>query len=149
MLQERRWLLKQEGNTVEDTESSISAQILASIVEGFPVTESPYCDMGIEIGASEVAVLDAVVGMREEGVITRIGADFVDLDAFLGEASADDADLAQAASVDLPWSEHPYEELAALLQMRGVDRDAEWVMARLKAWLGDGTIKRIGVDGPA
>ena len=88
-------------------------------------------------------MLDAVLALRECGSIDVIAAEFADFGGFVASAEPDDADLATLAAFDLPTSEHPYAELAAQLQLRGIDHTAEWVLARLGAWVSDGTIVRV------
>ena len=121
-------------------QASLTDRVFAALLSGFPVSESPYCDLGAELGASEIDVLAETLGLRECGRIARIAADFADFDGFVASASPDDADLAILVSVDLPTGEHPYDEIAAQLQLRGVDQTAEWVVERVNAWLADGTV---------
>jgi len=133
-----------EGVPMSPTD--LSDRAFARIVVSFPVSESPYCDLGEALGASEIDVLDAVLELRECGRVTRIAADFADLDRFVAMAAADEVDLAILASTDLPTGEHPYAELAAQLQLRGVDRTAEWVLTRLNTWIADGTVVRVAAE---
>jgi len=127
----------------EHNSTDLSQRILAHILVSFPVAESPYCDLGEALGVPEMDVLDAVLALRECGSIDVIAAEFADLDGFLASATPQDADLAILASSDLPTSEHPYAELAAQLQLRGIDQTAEWVLARLQALVGSGAIVRV------
>jgi hypothetical protein len=126
--------------------NDLSERVFAQVVGGFPVSESPYCDLGLALGASEIDVLSVVLELRECGRILRIGAEFSDLDGFVATASQEDADLAQLTSTDLPTGEHPYAEVAAQLQLRGTDETAEWVISRMREWLGDGTITRVAAE---
>jgi hypothetical protein len=116
------------------------------ILQAFPVSESPYCDLGVELGANEIDVLGAMLELRECGRVGRVAAEFADLERFVALAAADDVDLAILASTDLPSGEHPYAELAAQLQLRGVDRTGDWVLARLHAWLADGTVVKVAAQ---
>ena len=109
----------------------------------FPVSESPYCDLAASLDASEIDVLSAVLELRECGRIDRVAAEFADFDRFVETAAQDDADLAILVGTDLPTGEHPYAEVAAQLQLRGTDRTAEWVLARLGEWIADGTVVRV------
>ena len=93
--------------------------------------------------ATEIDVLSAVLELRECGRIARVAAEFADLDGFVKTAPQDDADLAILVGTDLPTGEHPYAEVAAQLQLRGVDRTAEWVLARTREWIADGTVVRV------
>jgi hypothetical protein len=124
-------------------ESELTSRVLVMILQAFPVSESPYCDLGAELGANEVEVLGAVLELRECGRVVRVAAEFADLERFVASAAADDGELAVLASTDLPTGEHPYAELAAQLQRRGADRTAEWVLARLNAWIADGTVVKM------
>jgi len=117
--------------------------LFARVVVSFPVSESPYCDLGEELGANEIDVLGAMLQLRERGRIARVAADFADLERFVATATDDEADLAILASADLPTGEHPYAELTAQLQLRGVDCTTEWVLARLDEWMADGTVVRV------
>lgn len=128
---------------MSDEVTELIENVLVRILDGFPVSESPYCDLGDELGANEIDVLGAVLELRECGRISCIAADFDNLDRFVAMAAADDVDLAVLASTDLPTGEHPYAELAAQLQLRGVDRTPEWVIGRLRDWLAEGTVIRV------
>lgn len=118
-------------------------RVFMSVVSGFPVSESPYCDMAAELGVSELDVLSAALELRECGRLARIAAEFEDLEGFLAGASMEDADLALLVSTDLPTGEHPYAEVAAQLQLRGIDTSADDVIARLLGWIADGTVVRV------
>ena len=123
--------------------TDLSDRVFARVVVSFPVSESPYCDLAASLGAIEIDVLSAVLELRECGRVDRIAAEFADFDAFVAAAPQDDADLAILVSTDLPTGEHPYAEVAAQLQLRGTDRTAEWVLARLGEWIADGTVVRV------
>jgi DNA-binding Lrp family transcriptional regulator len=56
----------------------------------------------------------------------------------------DERDLARLLQEDLPYSEHPFDELAAMLQEHGVDVDGAWVLDRTGAWVSSGVIRRFG-----
>jgi hypothetical protein len=126
--------------------SDLSERVFARLLVSFPIAESPYCDLGADLGASEIDVLSAVLELRECGRIVRVCASFADLDRFVAMAVGDDVDLAILASTDLPTGEHPYAELAAQLQLRGVDQTSEWVIARLGSWIADGTVLRVAAE---
>ena len=128
---------------MSDEVTELIEDLFARVIASFPVSESPYCDLGAELGANEIDVLGAMLELRECGRIVCVAADFADLKRFVAMAAADDVDLAILASTDLPTGEHPYAELAAQLQLRGVDRTAEWVLARLNAWIADGTVRKV------
>jgi len=131
---------------MSDEVTELIENVFARVASGFPVSESPYCDLGAELGADEIDVLGAMLELRECGRIARVVARFADLDRFLAMAAADDVDLAVLASTDLPTGEHPYAELAAQLQLRGVDRTQEWVIRRLRDWLADGTVVKVAAE---
>ncbi len=128
---------------MSDEVTELIEELFARVVAGFPVSESPYCDLGEELGANEIDVLGAMLELRECGRIVRVAAEFADLERFVAMAAADEVDLAMLVSTDLPTGEHPYAELAAQLQLRGVDRTTAWVLARLRAWIADGTVLRV------
>jgi hypothetical protein len=131
--------------------------------EGFPVSSAPYCDLGDELGLSEVDALALVLELREGGEFARIGATFPD-DSAVGfcssfdgenlapapvagvELTCDEAELVMLLSNDLPYGEHPYAELAAELQMRGIEADEAWVLERIGAWMESGVIVRLGAE---
>lgn len=132
-----------------DTElTDLDRRVLAAIEERFPVTQSPYCDVAASLGASEIDVLNSAEKMRETGAISRITVLFFDHSDFLA-GGPDEADVALAELVlfDLPWSEHPFAELAAELSLRGIERDEAWVLERVSAWLADGTVVGISAVG--
>lgn len=110
------------------------------------MSESPYCDLGEALDATEVDVLGAVLELRECGRVERIAARFDDLDAFVGSAPQDEADLALLVGTDLPTGEHPYAEVAAQLQLRGVDQTAEWVLRTLLGWIEDGSVIAVAAE---
>ena len=122
--------------------SELDRRLLAAIEERFPVAQSPYCDLGAELGVLETDTLDSVLKLRGLGEVQAIAAEFdpgTDRLAF----SDEDAALAAAITFDLPWGEHPYAEIAAQLALQGIERDEAWVLARLQGWLDDGTVARI------
>jgi len=130
---------------------------------GFPVTSAPYCELGDELGLSEVDALALVLELRESGEIARIGATFPE-DSAVGfcsvfdteemtpapvagvEITCDEAELLMLLADDLPYGERPFEELAAELQMRGIDVDEAWVLERIARWLDSGVIVRFGAS---
>ena len=116
--------------------------VLSAIEADFPVSWAPYCDVGDVIGQDEVDVLNVVLKLRMMGVTPRIGATFAE-----GFAPSDESDSALAELIaDVPSSEHPFEEIAGMLELRGVDVSDEWVMARIKEWIADGSIAEWGVE---
>jgi DNA-binding Lrp family transcriptional regulator len=131
---------------MSDEVTELIERVFARVVVSFPVSESPYCDLAEELGASEIDVLTAMLELRECGRVSRVAAELENLERFVAMAAADDVDLAILSSTDLPTGEHPYAELAAQLQLRGVDRTAEWVLSRLKAWLAEGTVIRVAAQ---
>ncbi|MDP2234226.1 MAG: Lrp/AsnC family transcriptional regulator, partial [Actinomycetota bacterium] len=60
------------------------------------------------------------------------------------ELTDDERDLARLLQADLPSGEHPFAELAAELQRRGVDVDEAWVLERTRAWVDAGVSRRFG-----
>jgi len=54
----------------------IDKKILDIIQSGFPLDPRPYAVVGEQLGVSEDEVLTRVRGLRESGVIRRIGANF-------------------------------------------------------------------------
>jgi len=51
--------------------------ILNRIQSDFPITERPYLAVANELGLSEEEVLDRVTRLKAEGIIRRIGGNFV------------------------------------------------------------------------
>jgi siroheme decarboxylase len=49
-------------------------KILRAIQEGFPLTETPFADVGRRLGLSESEVISRIAALKEAGVIRRIGA---------------------------------------------------------------------------
>ena len=149
----------------EDTNGTIKARLLERLTgpSGFPVSSAPYCDLGDELGMSEIEALNAVLELRETSAIARIAATFPEgsavgfcsvfdeeemTPAAIGgvEITCDEAELLMLVADDLPYSERPYEELAAELQMRGIEADEAWVLERLGALLDDGVIERLAAE---
>ena len=56
---------------------SIDSAILNRIQSDFPITERPYLAVANELGLSEEEVLDRVTRLKAEGIIRRIGGNFV------------------------------------------------------------------------
>lgn len=119
--------------------TDLDRRVIVAIEERFPVSQSPYCDLADELGALESDVLNSTMKLREWSQVAAIVAVFAP-EVAPERYSAEDAALAAAVSFDLPWSEHPYAEVAAQLSLQGIDRDEAWVIGRLQAWLDDGTI---------
>ena len=148
-----------------DMNAPIKARLLERLTgpSGFPVSSGPYCDLAGELGVSELDALNAVLELRETGEIARIGASFP-ADSAVGfcsvfdeeemapapiagvEITCDEAELLMLIADDLPYSERPYEELAAELQMRGIEADEAWVLERVGALLDDGVITRLAAE---
>ena len=61
----------------------------------------------------------------------------------VGEDSQVDADIAQIVSFDLPFSEHPFDEVAAQLELRGTQVEGDEVITRIREWLADGTVSAV------
>ena len=127
---------------VDSELTDLDRRVLAVIERRFPVSASPYCDLGEELGERESDVLNSTIELRGTGAVTAISA------LFAPEVHPDRLDpeleaLAAAVAFDLPWSEHPYAEVAAQLSLQGIDRDETWVVAQLQAWLADGAIVRV------
>ncbi len=147
------------------SEGLLRARILEDLVSGggFPVAPGPYCDLAERFSVSEAEALDMVLELRETGAIRRIGATFP-VDSPVGfcsvfddeemapapiagvEITCDEAELLMLLADDLPFSEHPYAELAAVLQDRGVDVDERWVIERIGSWRDAGVISRFGAE---
>ena len=108
----------------------------------FPVSWAPYCDLGEDIGQNEVDVLNIVLKLRMTGVVPRVGAVFAES---FDPADTPDRELASLL-VDIPSSEHPYDEIHEQLEFRGVDVTAEWVRERISTWISDGTIASFGIQ---
>jgi len=56
---------------------SIDSAILNRIQSDFPITERPYLAVANELGLSEEEVLDRVARLKADGIIRRIGGNFV------------------------------------------------------------------------
>lgn len=121
--------------------SALDARVLAALQRGFPVSQSPYCDIAAELGVAEIDVLNSAEKLREIGAVTHIAAVFPR--PIGGECSQVDADLAEIVSADLPWGEHPYAEVAAQLQLRGSQVEETQVIDRIREWLLDGTVSSV------
>jgi DNA-binding Lrp family transcriptional regulator len=123
--------------------SELDARVLAALKRGFPVSQSPYCDIAAELGVSEIEVLNSAGKLRETGAIARIVAVFPNAEAMLNGRFEESADLAQILSFDLPWSEHPYAEVAAQLELRGIEIDEAQIIARIREWLSAGIVSEV------
>ncbi len=55
---------------------TIDKQLLNQIQSGFPVTSSPFLDLGKSLSLSEEEVLERVKRLKKDGVIRRIGGNF-------------------------------------------------------------------------
>lgn len=131
----------------ENAQSELDTRVLAEIRSAFPVVQSPYCEIGERLGVAESDVLESVERLRSCGAVARIGADFRDLSALELEApSQDEMDLAELMSGDLPYSEHPFAELANELQLRGIETDESWVIDRVSDWVSSGVITRFAAS---
>jgi DNA-binding Lrp family transcriptional regulator len=56
---------------------TIDKEILNQIQSGFPITQRPYLEVGKQVGLSETEVLDRIERLKAEGIIRRIGGNFV------------------------------------------------------------------------
>ncbi len=70
------------------TESSIhlddlDCKIINRLQEGFPLVPNPFARVAIQIGCTEQELIDRVMRLREEGIITRFGP-FIDAAALGG-----------------------------------------------------------------
>lgn len=128
--------------------SELELRLIEMLSRGFPISWAPYCDLAEELGVAEVDVLNAVLELRETGIIGRVGADFDEekLDAL----PLDDAEqpLAFLLEGDIPYGEHPFAEIGEMLQMQGIDVEESWVLERTQAWLADGVIRAFSASGP-
>lgn len=129
---------------------------------GFPISTVPYSDLADELGATELDVLDAALELRSIGAIGRIDAGFGAgpigfCSEFNGEQmtlapvggvqfTCDEADLAMLLADNLPFGEHPYDEFARELSLRGIEADEAWVLERLRAWIDAGAVVRFGAE---
>ncbi len=129
---------------------------------GFPVSSAPYCDLAEELGSTELDVLNVVLELRETGAIGPITAELAEgplgfCSIFDGEEmtlppvagvelTCDEAELALLLEDGIPYSERPYEELAAELQMRAIEADEAWVLDRLRTWIDVGVLVRFGAE---
>ena len=49
-------------------------KLLDMLQTGFPISETPFLDLAVELGVTEEEVIDNVRNLLEQGVIRRIGA---------------------------------------------------------------------------
>ena len=128
--------------------NGVEAAVLELVRRGFPVAWAPYCDVAEELGISEIEALNTVLELRETGIIGRIGADFDD-DA-IAALPLDDAEqsLVFLLEGDIPYGEHPYAEVAEMLQMQGIDVEETWVLEKTREWLASGAISVLHGSGP-
>lgn len=134
-------------NACGDAHEELDRRVLGELCTEFPVSQSPYCDLGLRLGIPESDVLESVERLRACGDILRIGADFKDERALeLFAPSQDEMQLVELLSSDLPWSEHPFAEIADELQERGIDAREEWVLERTEGWLSSGVITRLAAE---
>jgi len=56
---------------------SIDRDIINEIQSDFPITPRPYYELGKRFGLSESEVIDRLVRLKSEGIIRRIGGNFV------------------------------------------------------------------------
>lgn len=62
--------------TATPTLTPLAREILARIQTGFPLRETPYLDLGNDLGCSEEEALQTVNNLRDTGIIRRIGGSF-------------------------------------------------------------------------
>ena len=60
-------------NQLDDTDKAI----INRIQSGFPITSRPYLTVARELGLTEKEVLERVSRLKKEGIIRRIGGNFV------------------------------------------------------------------------
>lgn len=56
--------------------SDLEKRLLNDFQDGFPLSPTPFADMAEELGASESAVMSALEGLQENGLISRVGPVF-------------------------------------------------------------------------
>jgi len=56
--------------------TDLEKRLLNDFQDGFPLSPKPFADMAEELGASESAVLSALEGLQENGLISRVGPVF-------------------------------------------------------------------------
>jgi len=54
--------------------SEIEKKVLEALIEGIPLVERPYEEIGKRLGLSEEEVISAIKGLLEKGIIRRLGA---------------------------------------------------------------------------
>ena len=123
--------------------TELDIRVLAQLTSAFPVSESPYCDVAALLGDSEIDVVNSAEKLREIGAITRVAAIFADAATVIRDGSQIDADIAEIVSSDLPFGEHPFDEVAAMLELRGTQVIGADVVARILEWLSDGTVSAV------
>jgi DNA-binding Lrp family transcriptional regulator len=123
--------------------TELDTRVLARLTSAFPVSESPYCDIAAELGESESDVLNSAEKLRQIGSISRIVAVFPEVAVVLGADSQTDADIAEIIAFDLPYSEHPFDEVAAQLELRGTQITGAEIIARIREWQADGTVSAV------
>jgi len=57
-----------------DALSEVEKRVLEVLIEGIPLVERPYEEIGKRLGFSEEEVISAIKGLLEKGVIRRLGA---------------------------------------------------------------------------
>lgn len=55
---------------------SVDKQILDVIQSGFPLVPRPYAEVGAQLGLTEAETLARVRGLKQRGIIRRLGANF-------------------------------------------------------------------------
>ena len=126
--------------------SDFDQRVLGALRDGFPVSQSPYCDIAAQVGCLEIDVLNSAMKLREIGVLGPICAQFARPVAESDETADDSAALAELLSFDVPWGEHPYAEIAAQLSFAASIATRPGSSSRLAAWLEDGTISRLAAE---
>lgn len=56
--------------------SELERRLLNSYQRGLPLSPTPYADMAERLGVTEHEVLDCLRGLRQRGVVSRVGAVF-------------------------------------------------------------------------
>jgi len=56
------------------TVGALERALIDRFQDGFPLSPTPYADLGAELGCGEAAVLEALAGLEAAGILGRVGA---------------------------------------------------------------------------
>ena len=69
-------MVAQKESVLDRPLNELEERLLNDFQDGFPLTERPYEAIARRLGTSEGAVIEALAGLRDNGLISRVGPVF-------------------------------------------------------------------------